>query len=64
MKESLTEQLPPVRVTPTTKQRLDAYVQRSKLTTNTSDHVRLAIEEYLNCYAPQPADAKDKFVRQ
>lgn len=44
--EKLTERLPVVRITPTLKQRLVQVVSERRLG-DMSDHVRLALEEYV-----------------
>lgn len=48
MIELLTESLPPIRVTPTTRKRMEEYAGQHPLTRTISDHIRLAVEEYLD----------------
>ena len=53
--EKLTERLPVVRITPTLKQRLERVVTGRRLG-DMSDHVRLALDEYIERYEAEQGD--------
>ena len=56
--EPLTEYLPQVRCTPTLKARLERLAERS-VTRNLADHIRFAVENYVDAAEVVPAIATE-----
>ena len=61
MTELFTETLPPVRCTPVLKQRLVAIVRES-ITKNMADHIRFAVEQYVERESPAAEEEKEEKV--